>query len=252
MFSLWRGLLKRIMPGNLYRRFVLYSRNPPVGRVDFGDLRNTTPISRVWGLDRGRPVDRYYIEHFLAANAGDVQGEVLEIGDDTYTRRYGADKVTRSEILHVSPESPKATVVADLADAAHLPAEGFDCIICTQTLHLIYQLEGAIGTLYRLLKAGGVLLATAPGISQISRYDMDRWGDYWRLTSASAARLFGSAFSNGQVEISAYGNVLAATAFLHGLSAEELRPDELAQRDPDYQLLIAIRARKAGVQAGAP
>src|SRR5690348_8634455 len=36
-----------------------------VGRVNFGDLRRLKPISVVWGFDRGRPVDRYYIEQFL-------------------------------------------------------------------------------------------------------------------------------------------------------------------------------------------
>ena len=31
------------------------------GRVELGDLRRTTPLSPVWGLDRGVPLDRYYI-----------------------------------------------------------------------------------------------------------------------------------------------------------------------------------------------
>jgi hypothetical protein len=36
--------------------------------------------------------------------------------------------------------------------------------------------------------------------------------------------------------------VLAAVAFLYGLGAEELRDDELAANDPDYQLVVSLRA----------
>ena len=43
-----------------------YPYTPPVTWVRFGDLRRTEPISREYGYDRGVPVDRYYIERFLA------------------------------------------------------------------------------------------------------------------------------------------------------------------------------------------
>jgi hypothetical protein len=95
-----------------------------------------------------------------------------------------------------------------------------------------------------MLKPCGVLLLTIPGISRISRYDMDRWGDYWRFTLASAQRLFTEVFPEDSVRIETYGNVLAATAFLHGLSVEELTEDELDDSDPDYEVTIAIRAMK--------
>ena len=37
--------------------------------VDWGDLRRTDPVSRDWGYDRGTPIDRRYIEEFLAAHS---------------------------------------------------------------------------------------------------------------------------------------------------------------------------------------
>ena len=92
---------------------------------------------------------------------------------------------------------------------------------------------------------GGVLLATVPGISQISRYDMDRWGDYWRFTDASIRRLFGDVFGPENVAVQTHGNVLAAIAFLEGLAAEELDAAELRSHDPDYQVLITVRAVKS-------
>lgn len=242
-----RSVLKRTLPQGTYRRLVHLTRNPPLGRVDFGDLRALEPISDVWGLDRGLPIDRYYIEAFLTANATKIRGNVLEIGDDYYTRRFGGDKVVKSDILHVSSDSPKATIIGDLTRGEDLPQAVFDCIVCTQTLQFIYDVEAAVRSCYAMLAPGGELLATFPGISQISRYDMDHWGDYWRLTSASAHQLFAKVFQSNLIEIKYYGNVLAATAFLHGIAVEELLPEELNRHDPDYQVLISVRAEKSGI-----
>ena len=105
-------------------------------------------------------------------------------------------------------------------------------------------MQAAIANAHAALKPGGVLLTTFPGISQISRYDMDRWGDYWRLTTLSAKRLFAGVFPIDHISVEAYGNVLVAVAFLHGLAAEELRKNELDYRDIDYELLITARAVK--------
>jgi SAM-dependent methyltransferase len=216
---------------------------PPVGMVRFGSLRRLTPISRKFGFDRGSCVDRYYIEVFLARHASDIRGHVLEIADDNYTRRFGGSHVTRCDVLHVVG-NPRATIVADLTRADHIPSNHFDCVICTQTLPFIYDVRAAIKTLYRILKPGGVFLMTVPGISQISRYDMERWGDYWRFTTLSARRLCEEVFPAANITVKAQGNVLAAMAFLHGLAAQELRQEELDHCDPDYEVLITVRAVK--------
>src|SRR4029453_10983902 len=114
--------------------------------------------------------------------------------------------------------NPKATIVADLTCANHLPSDTFDCIFLTQKLQFIYDVRANLKTLYRILKPAGRLLATFSGISQISRYDMDHWGDYWRFTSLSSRRLFAEVFPSAQVTVEAHGNVLTALAFLHGLA----------------------------------
>ena len=112
---------------------------PAVGAVDFGDLRRTAPISRKFGVDRGLPVDRFYIERFLAKEADSIRGQVLEVGEDTYTRRFGGQRVTGNDVLHVTGDNPAATIVADLADAPQVPDERFDSIVLTQTLQLIFD-----------------------------------------------------------------------------------------------------------------
>ena len=246
-----KGVLKSIargtLPASARRRLrALWhgqDYTPPAGYVDFGNLRRVKPFSRVWGLDRGQPVDRYYIEQFLADHAEDIQGRVLEIADDGYTRRFGGDRVTKSDVLHPVEGNPKATIVADLVSGDNIPSDAFDCIICTQTLLVIYDVRAVIATLHRILKPGGVLLVTIPGVShQISRKDMDQWGDYWRFTSLSARRLFEERFPSENISVRTRGNVLAAAAFLYGLAAQELSLEELDYNDPDYEVSIAVRA----------
>lgn len=213
--------------------------------VQFNDLSRTTPVSRVFGLDRGTPVNRYYIEKFLAGRAELVRGRVLEIGDSEYSRRFGGDKVEKFDVLHATPDNPGATLVGDLADSATLPADSFDCFICTQTFDCIFDLQKAVQGAHHLLKPGGVLLATVSGIGQISRYDMERWGEYWRFTAASLTRLFQPVFTGG-VEVESFGNMLSSIAALQGIAVEDLPdPGLLDQNDAEYPLVLTVVARKA-------
>ena len=138
------------------------AQRPAPGRVKFGDLRRLQPVSRSFGFDRGSPVDRYYIERFLDRHRLAIQGRVLEIGDDRYTRQFGGDRVERSDVLHVESGHPGVNLVGDLASADHLPSDTWDAIVCTQTLHLVFDVGAALKTLERILKPGGTLLATVP------------------------------------------------------------------------------------------
>jgi SAM-dependent methyltransferase len=200
------------------------------------------PVSRRFGFDRGTPIDRFYIERFLASKSPLIAGRVLEIGDRTYTDRFGS-KVEQSDVLHATGESDQTTLVGDLATGEGIPDGVFDCIILTQTLPFIFDVAGAVSGAHRALKPGGWALTTVPGISQISRFDMDRWGDYWRFTDASVTRLFANGFD--PVEVTTHGNVATASAFLQGLAFEELERGVLEQSDPDYQVLITIAARRS-------
>ena len=245
--------MSTIGPAAIYRwwlkRWHAATVRPPVGTIDFGDLRILAPVSHEFGYDRGTPIDRYYIERFLEANRDVIRGRVLEIGDDEYTRRFGGNGVSANDVLHVSEGNPNATLVGDLTSADHIASDCFDCIIFTQTLQFIFEHQAALATLYRILKPGGILLATVPGITKIPQ---DQWGDLcaWSYTKHSARRLFAGVFPDSSLVVESMGNVLAATAFLHGLAARELSADELEFVDPLYQVLISIKASKAGVSHG--
>jgi SAM-dependent methyltransferase len=228
-------------------RFRLFNHWTGLGLLRLGQFRRVTPISQAWGFDRGLPIDRYYIENFLACHAQDIGGDVLEIMASTYTFRFGGNRIQKSDVLHASDDNPDATIVADLTRADQIPSASFDCIIFTQTLSFIYEAAAAINTLERILKPGGILLGTVPGITKISREDMRRSGQYWSFTTLSIQRLLEEVFPAKQLEVEAYGNVLTAAALLYGLAAEELRKAELDHRDPDYEVVIAFRAVKPGL-----
>lgn len=217
---------------------------PGVGKVQFGDLRRIRPISRDFGADRGLPIDRFYVHAFLEHHAADVKGHALEIGEDTYTRRYGGIRVTQADVLHVTDENPKATIVGDLSDAPHIQSERFDAVIMTQTLHLIFDFTAALRTVQRILKPGGVLLLTVPGITPVAAGT--RWGStwLWSFTEISMRRLLTAVFGEENFELKVNGNVLAATAFLHGLATDELQRDELEAFDPSYPVIITARVQK--------
>jgi SAM-dependent methyltransferase len=242
-------LSELILPRTVRRRIAQHARSltlrPRVGQLDWGDLRRVKPISRDWGFDRGTVIDRYYIDRFLARYSGDVQGHVLEVGTNSMTMQYGGSRVTRSDVLHVVQSGPPITIVGDLADGAGIPSDTFDCVIVTQTLHLVYDVHAVVRTLHRILRPGGTALVTVPGISKISRYDMDRWGQYWSFTTKSARKLFAEQFDSAGVTAEASGNVLTAAAFLYGIAAEELSPAELDHHDPDFETLVGIRAVRA-------
>jgi SAM-dependent methyltransferase len=211
-----------------------------IGRKRSGHgLPGLEPVSRQFGFDRGKPVDRWYIERFLDRHRADVHGAVLEVAESTYTEWYGDGEVTSSDVLHHTGTG-ESTIVGDLTTGDGLPAAAYDCFICTQTLPFIYDVHAAVRGMANVLKPGGVVLATVPGISQVSREDKRDWGDWWRFTSQGTQRLFEEAFDDVRVE--AHGNVLTAAAFLYAYAAEELTEAELSHPDPDYELLITLRA----------
>ena len=207
-------------------------------------LNNQKPYSNVFGLDKGTPIDRLYIEHFLKINKDSITANVLEVAESTYSRKFGHD-VTNFQILHYDASNDIATITGDLSAPESLPSGVCDCFICTQTLNFIFDVQSAIQGSYKLLSPGGIFLGTVGGLSQISRYDMERWGDYWRFTDLSVKLMFEKVFGEGMVETVIYGNALAATAFIQGIPVEEiLNKNKLMATDDNYQLIIGIKALK--------
>ncbi len=211
--------------------------------VDWGDLRRTDPISREWGYDRGVPVDRRYIDDFLAAHSSDVRGAVLEVQEDDFTHAFGGPRVAERAVLDIDASNQRATVIADLRSAPQLASGRFDCIILTQTLHVIDDMAAALRECHRILAPGGVLLATFPAASRVC-LEYGESGDFWRLTPAGAHALCQASFAPAETSCDVFGNVLTNAAFLHGVGCAELTDAEFEARDPYYPVLTGVRARK--------
>ena len=206
--------------------------------VWLGSLGSTAPFRTAWGYDRGRPVDRWYIERFLDQHRSDITGRVLEVKDTLYTDRFG-DAVIERAVLDVDAANERANHVADLATADSLPSDAFDCFILTQTLQLIFDLPAALSHAHRILRPGGVLLATMPVTSRVCDPPLT---DYWRLTPGAAQRLLEQVFAPEAVKVSGHGNVLTQVAFLEGLAAEDLTTAELEVYDERFPLIVCARA----------
>jgi len=233
--------LDRLRAQASHHRAYLQHHNRDV--FDWGDFRRTDPISRDWGYERGMPVDRRHIDEFLCAHSSDVQGAVLEVQEDDFTRALGGCRVTRHDVLDVDESNQRATVFADLRFATALVSDTYDCIILTQTLHVIDDMNAVLRECYRILKPGGVLLATLPSASRVClEYGED--GDYWRMTPAGARALMRSSFGPSTTSFEAFGNVLTNTAFLYGLAATDVSDDEFAAHDPYFPALTGVRAKK--------
>ena len=215
---------------------------------DWGDFRRTDPVSRDWGYERGTPVDRRHIEDFLCAHSSDVQGTVLEIQEDDLTLALGGRRVISHDVLDIDESNPRATVLADLRAATEIASETYDCIILTQTLHVIDDMDAVLRECYRILKPEGVLLATLPAASRVClEYGQD--GDFWRTTPAGARALLRSCFRPAIVSVEGFGNVLTNSAFLYGLSTADLTEEEFAVHDPYFPALTGVRAKKTATPA---
>ena len=228
-------------------RSVVNRLTAPLRRARGGDVMargraaSATPLCREFGYSRGTPIDRHYMEAFLEKNSADIRGRVLEIGDDTYSRRFGGDRINRQDVLHIRAGHPQATIIGDLADPGVLPQQTFDCIILTQTLHLIFDMTAAVEQVHAALKPAGVALITVPGISPVDRGEWKAsW--YWSLTDLALARLLSGPFDHEKVTISTHGNLYAATAFLHGAAVQESATANLAHFDSAYPVTVTARA----------
>ncbi len=216
-----------------------------VGKVNFGDFNRVTPIGLYFGAERGTPIDRLYIEKFLKAHSACVRGTVLELEDNQYTRIFGGANVTQSDVLNLDPGNPRANIIGDLIKDRNLLGEGkYDCIIMTQALFMMYELQAAVANLYRSLKPGGDLLITVPGIAQWLDNEGASWDDLWRFTRASVRKLLAEKFPEQNISVTSYGNIYVAVSLLHGLALEELDPKKCEFQDNNYEVILGARAQK--------
>jgi SAM-dependent methyltransferase len=206
--------------------------------------RNPDPISAYAGRERGEPIDRFYIESFLAKHAADIRGHCLEVKDDLYTTRFGGDKVTQRDILDINAENPRATIIGDLRQLTAIADNTYDCFILTQTLQYIDDLDAAACECHRILKPGGVLLITLPCLGKVEGLEPNVSGNFWRFTPHAARYLFKKVFPEATLDVQSHGNARAGMAFWVGLCQEDFSLRQLTHHDPAFPVIVTVRAVK--------
>jgi SAM-dependent methyltransferase len=209
--------------------------------------RKLEPLSRYYGAERGSIIDRYFIEDFLADSRDHIHGRCMELLDDAYTRRFGGDRVTTSDVLDIDPANPLATIVGDLQALDAVTDDTFDCVILTQTLQLLPEPAKGVAELHRILAPGGTALVTVPAMARVSGLTRNGIGDhdYWRFTPAGLRILLERHFSSDDLDVAGRGNVRTGLAFWAGLARQDLPRKALAVDDPAFPMLVTARATKA-------
>lgn len=212
-------------------------RGHPLPR--WGNMRRTTPFSSTYGFERGTPVDRHYLHAFLHAHRDVITGDVLEVQNTTYTFRFGHD-LGRTDTFDIIPLfSP--TYLCDLAHSEDvLPSAAYDCLLLPNTVQHLRELDPCLRHALRVVRPGGVILATAAGLMPLT----DDAADYWRLAPAGWREKLSVVWPGADLVVTGHGNCLAATAAQMGLAAEELSPAELDADDPRFPVLTTILCRK--------
>jgi SAM-dependent methyltransferase len=235
--SLVAGRAKRMLGPRMTTVLRCLRRGYPLPR--WGNLRRTTPFSSTYGFERGTPVDRHYLHAFLHAHRDLITGDVLEVQSTTYTERFGG-KLRRTDTFDINPLfSP--TYLCDLAHAEHvLPSAAYDCLLLPNTVQHLRELDLALRNVFRVVRPGGVILASAAGIVPLT----GDAPDYWRLSPAGWREKLPALWPGADINVTGHGNCLAATAAQMGLAAEELSPAELDADDPRFPVLTTILCRK--------
>jgi SAM-dependent methyltransferase len=236
-----RSVLRRLPPATRQRL-----RRSVIRRATWGNLRRREPISGSFGFDRGTPVDRYYLRRFLHAEADAIRGVVGEISESRYTELFGGERVSRVEVIDVDASNPRATLIADLTTPGSLPGSTFDCLLIVQTLQYTSPLETALATCLQALRPGGTLLLALPAlIGHDPRIPVH--GDYWRFLPPGVEALLAAAAPTARSSVTGYGNLIAAIALLHGLSAEEVGRRELDREDHRFPVIVCARVDLPGL-----
>ena len=237
MTGAMRGAVRELVGPRWATRLRCLTRG--LGLPRWGNLRRVRPFSENFGFDRGTPVDRYYLHRFLEDHRHRITGDVLEIQMPGYARRYGS-RLGDVHSVDINP-AHAATYTVDLARAEGvIPSDRYDCFLLPNTLCVLRDVEGCLRQALRVVRPGGVILASTAGFVPLT----PDYPDYWHLSAAGWREITGRAFRGCRVRVDSHGNCLAAVAAMLGLAHEELEPAELDAEDPRYPVLITIACEK--------
>lgn len=240
----WRAWFRRHLSPRA--RFELRRVRRGLEMPRWGNLRRLRPFSEKFGAERGTPIDRYYLHRFLDQHRHLITGRVLEVQSSGYTEQYGHALTARHSVDIVTRFNASPTYLVDLARADGVIPDGdYDCFLLPNTLSGLRDIEPCLRNALRVVRPGGVVLATTAAFAPL----MPDSPDYWRVSADGWKVLTERVWAGCDVRIEPHGNCLTAVAAMLGLALEELDPAELEYNDPRYPVLVTVECRKP---AGAP
>jgi ubiquinone/menaquinone biosynthesis C-methylase UbiE len=150
--------------------------------------------------DLGYSVRRYFIDEFFMRQASALPrgSNVLDIGGFKGKRR-GRFDISRYDVRVTVANISRAANPDVLCDAGNvpLPDESFDVVILAEVVEHLPDAPAALSEAGRLLRPGGVLLATAPFMFRVhpDPIDVARYAPDWWSANLSAA-----GFEDGEIE----------------------------------------------------
>lgn len=199
------------------------------------------PIHDDWGYRRGTPIGRVYIDKFLKKYRENVVGDIMEVGECTYSRRFATNGKSYTAI-HV--EDVEGCRKANLETGEGLKSEEFDTMIITQTLAYIYDIQSVVRNIYNCLRKNGHCLVTVTDIGHMGNTEREKWGAFWGFHKDGCYRVFSEVFGKDNVNVEVYGNLKAVVAQLYGLAAEDVESEIIDEFDAKYPMIIGIVAHK--------
>jgi hypothetical protein len=147
--------------------------------------------------------------------------------------------VTGVTVVDNDPKNHDATLIIDLCAPNALPPTRFECIILTQTLQQVPDVQAALGNLWTALAPGGVLLLTVPALS--CAVDLDLWRFTPRALELLLRRLLPDA---AEIEVEGHGHAVTGAAFFLGLAAQDVGSARLVVDDVRYPVVSCARVRR--------
>lgn len=207
-------------------------------------LKAIKKYSNKFGFDRGTPLDLFYMmQIFDKVDKYKSYQNSLEFGDLNYSKLFN----TKNMFVLTHPEYAngvidKNQIVFDLNSSNIYNGTFFDLIISTNVINFTHNPFVSIKHHFAMLNDNGTLVLTVQSSMPVSDYDQKRWGDYWRLTMDSLAKLL-----EGypiEYELYSFGSFTTSIAFLCGIAAEELELNVLDEHDHRYPIGIGAIIKK--------
>jgi len=210
---------------------------PEKMKIAWGDLRRKYPICPFYGMTRGTPIDRYYLQKFIRKIKKEVTGKAIEFGGTrSEFSQYQFSLVNEYLAVDII-ETPEVDIVGNIFDKSLFKNNSCDSIIIFNVLEHLDNPDKAIDNMNHWLKPGGKIFCMVPNAQRVHFYPKD----YWRFMPDGLAELF-KKFKKTHCFV--YGNLTSTIASLMGISVEELSTRELDECNPYYPVATCLIAQK--------